>query len=666
MDEHAAPLMPSGWKIVSRRAIVALGACAVVALLVALVVINSASSQARDLALARERHSYEITALATGLEASLARAEAALGRYVANGERETGTTYLDEWRRAGHQIDTLARSVGGDPAQTAAIAELRRLYEKRREELAAPALRATYKQGLPALSLFAKAGASDTLRQIDAVLDRITRHEQELLGRRADNALVSTEWSNRVAGTMSIAGVLLVLVALGFAWLAAQALAARRAARELADAESDRAGALARAVAERTRELSEANAQLIREGEERRLAEAQRAEAEQQLRQVQKMEAVGQLTGGIAHDFNNMLSVVVGGLDIARRRVAQEAEEVTRHIDNALEGANRAAALTRRLLTFSRAEPLLPQSVDPAQLIRGMQDLIDRTIGERIAVEIACDDQCWPVWVDGYQLENAILNLAVNARDAMEGAGRIIISIANRPAMPATAELAAGDYVVIGVTDTGSGIDAATLERVFEPFFTTKPVGKGTGLGLSQIFGFARQSGGTVQIASTVGVGTTVSMILPRSSGAAPAQALEPAIADAAAPTLSIAGQTILVVEDDPRVRTSTTAALEELDYQVLAVGSADEALAVLAGNRRIDLILTDVMMPGITGPELVRIAAERHRTVPALFVTGYVGSASEAEQFAGHDVLRKPFTVNGLAAAVQSALTRANRARAA
>src|SRR5204862_424605 len=251
------------------------------------------------------------------------------------------------------------------------------------------------------------------------------------------------------------------------------------AARREAEAQAWRALDLEEAVRSRTRELSDANAALKEEARERAAAEAQ-------LRQVQKMEAVGQLTGGIAHDFNNMLAVVVGGLDLARRKLHGSRREVEFHLDNAMEGATRAAALTRRLLAFSRAEPLLPEAVAPAQLVEGMLELVDRAIGERISVRTGFASEPWHVWADPTQLENAVLNLAVNARDAMEGAGDLTIQVDNVALAEAEiAELPAGDYVRLRVSDTGKGIAPEPLDRVFEPFFPTKEVGTGTGSGLS-------------------------------------------------------------------------------------------------------------------------------------------------------------------------------------
>jgi signal transduction histidine kinase len=318
------------------------------------------------------------------------------------------------------------------------------------------------------------------------------------------------------------------------------------------------------------------------------------------------MEAVGQLTGGIAHDCNNMLAVVVGGIDLAQRRLNGPRREVLGHLHNAMEGATRAAALTRRLLSFARSEPLLPERVDSRELIQGMSDLLDRTLGERVRVKVDVAPDTWPIYVDPHQLENAMVNLAVNARDAMDGQGSMRIGTRNVTlSANEVGDIQAGDYVRISVSDTGCGMTAEVKDRAFEPFFTTKPVGKGTGLGLSQIFGFAHQSGGEVGIDSAVGKGTTVSIYLPRTAVAAPVR-IHPAVQQRTEAEAHVPGARILLVEDDPRVRTATVDALEDLDYQPVACSSGAEAIELVAAHE-FDLIITDVIMPEMTGPELIR-----------------------------------------------------------
>jgi CheY-like chemotaxis protein len=353
-----------------------------------------------------------------------------------------------------------------------------------------------------------------------------------------------------------------------------------------------------------------------------------------------------------------MLAVVVGGIDLAQRRLNGPKREVLTHLQNAMEGATRAAALTRRLLSFARSEPLLPERVDSKSLIGGMSDLLDRTIGERIKVDVDLAADTWPTYVDPHQLENAIVNLAVNARDAMDGQGLMRISTENVTlAANQVGDVRPGEYVKISVADTGCGMSQEVLDRAFEPFFTTKPVGKGTGLGLSQIFGFAHQSGGEVGIESKVGRGTAVSIYLPRTEIAAQVR-VHPAVQRITESEAHVAGARILLVEDDPRVRTATVGALEDLDYEPVSCSSGAEAIDLFAGQE-FDLVISDVIMPEMTGPELIRHLKTNHdRDFAVLFVTGYVGEG-ETDDLRGYELLRKPFTVGALASAVAGALSR-------
>jgi signal transduction histidine kinase/ActR/RegA family two-component response regulator len=634
-----------------RGVLASAGAVLAALLLVVLMFMVTSSNQVRDEALASERHSYDVMLLTRTVDGTIARAEAALGRYVLDEDVATsGSIYGTEWRQARQLIAELRRQVRGNPEQLARVEELETLFATRGRELAPAALAAQAKRGSGGISLFYGAAQAPTGQQMRNLLAKIATAERDDLRRRMNATRASGNRADQLTKWLGWLAVAIGLGAVVLGWLAFRAISERLEALREADSEANRARALAEAVRERTRELSQAY-------EELKIESAEREAAEAQLRQVQKMEAVGQLTGGIAHDFNNMLAVVVGGLDLARRKLTGPRREVEFHLDNALEGATRAAALTRRLLAFARAEPLLPVAVAPAGLVEGMLDLVDRSIGERITVRTRFPDEPWNVCVDTNQLENAILNLAVNARDAMEGEGQLAISVENVSVEASkTGTLDPGDYVRISVSDTGSGMSREVLDRVFEPFFTTKPVGKGTGLGLSQIFGFARESGGDVVIDSTVGVGSTVSLYLPRSLEEV--QAASAAHFDEQAEPAA-AGTSILLVEDDPRVSRATVGALEELGYRPVACSGGREALEILEREEgRIELVITDVMMPEMTGPELVAAATARWPSLAILYVTGYVGEAG-SEQLSGHEILRKPFTVAALAGAVAGALAR-------
>lgn len=640
----------------SRNALwVSAGALLATLALIALIFMIAWSNRARDDALGWERRTYDIMMRTRLIDTSIARAEAALGRYVLDENQHTGTDYYNEWRNADFQINQIQRLLSRDPDQARRVSDLRRLFEQRNRELSPAASAAERRTGSGGISLLYQAASSQTLPRLRATLDAIASAERSNLSDRMEQTQVFVERADKYTEWLGWLAILIGLGAVGLAILAWRAFLDSVRARREADSEAWRALGLEQAVEARTSELREANNRLQAEMIERAAAEAQ-------LRQVQKMEAVGQLTGGIAHDFNNMLAVVVGGLDLARRKLHGPRREVEFHLDNAMEGATRAAALTRRLLAFARAEPLLPESISPSELIEGMLDLLDRAIGERIQVVTRFAEEPWTVFADPTRLENAILNLAVNARDAMPDGGRLTIAVDNiHAADHEIDDLPAGDYVRIEVTDTGTGISPEHLERVFEPFFTTKPVGKGTGLGLSQMFGFARQSGGHAAVQSELGQGTSVTLFLPRDAsdaGAAARAAPKPARAEGDEQAIAAGahrGARILVVEDDPRVARSTIGALEELGYRTLSASGGAEALDLLGSETDISLLITDVMMPEMTGTELAAAVRPLYPALPILFVTGYVGEAGDG--LTGGEVLRKPFSVASLAAAVANAL---------
>ncbi|RYD52478.1 MAG: response regulator [Sphingomonadales bacterium] len=611
-----------------------------VAVLAALIFFQQRTDDARDRAIALQQHSFEVIMRANQLSGAISSAEAALGRYVVSADKTLGRQFADQWKRAGDQLIRLRQSTSDNPAQLARLTEVRQSFDARGKELNETALYSSYQRHRDAWGSYYNVRQSDARSQLEALLGKVVDSERVLLQQRTADAAELVANSSLASRILTGFGVLIVLGAVLLGWMAIEAQGERAVADADADAERERAAELQRAVAEATAQL--------------RAEVHERIVAEEQLRQAHKMEAVGQLTGGIAHDFNNMLAVVLGGLELAKRQVNKGGPDAQRHLDSAMEGANRAAALTRRLLAFSRSEPLLPEAVEPGRLIEGMSDLLDRTLGDTIHVETNPGDADWRVWVDRHQLENALLNLAVNARDAMNGRGSLRIAAgAKKLDEGQVGECASGDYVTISVIDTGCGMTNEVLERVFEPFFTTKPVGQGTGLGLSQIFGFVRQSGGEIGIETAPGQGTSVTLYLPRYTGDAASEVIE-AVAEGAAP--AVRRLSILVVEDDPRVLAATMGALEEMGHHAIGCEDPLEAPAAIAAMAALDAIVSDVLMPGQTGPEMIAALGERIEGVAVLFVTGFAGEV-DAEIFRGKPVLRKPFTMAALARAVDEAV---------
>jgi len=384
---------------------------------------------------------------------------------------------------------------------------------------------------------------------------------------------------------------------------------------------------------------------------------AQLRSNEEALRQSQKMEAVGQLTGGIAHDFNNMLTGIIGSLELLRRRVSRgKLDDLDSLIDLGVTSANRAAGLTHRLLAFSRRQSLDSKPVQINQLVTSMGELLQRSLNESIALDMRLDTQLWTAEADPNQLESALLNLALNARDAMPSGGRLVVETCNRHLdsvfTAAYGTLKPGDYVELSVSDTGCGIPESLLGRVFDPFFTTKPIGQGTGLGLSMIYGFARQSRGHVTLHSEVGKGTTVSLFLPRFVGEiTPDVTVDPALLP-----IANSGETVLIVEDDPAVRVLVSQVLSELGYAFVEAGDADGALPIIESSQRIDLMISDVGLPGMNGRQLAEIGRQVRPDLKVLFITGYAEHAAVRGGFLdpGMQLITKPFTFDLLTAKVR------------
>ena len=405
-------------------------------------------------------------------------------------------------------------------------------------------------------------------------------------------------------------------------------------------------------VAERTQALAEANLQLQQEMQERE-------RAEDALRHAQKMEAVGQLTGGIAHDFNNMLTGIIGSLDLMKRYIAAgRSAEIGRFTDAAVSSAQRAAALTHRLLAFSRRQSLDRKPLDPNHLVSSLEELFRRTKGAHIDLNVELGEGIWAVNTDAGQLESALLNLIINARDAMPQGGQLRVKTSNSyldgSDISTLEPVKAGDYVMLEVSDNGSGMTPQILAKAFDPFFTTKPIGQGTGLGLSMIYGFAQQSGGHVSISSESGSGTRVRLYLPRHHQFDLPPRLPTSSPDA---PCAIAGECVLLVEDDPAVRMLVLNVLDELGYSTHQAADAKTALSLLESSLRIDLLVTDVGLPGMNGRQLAEIARQHRPGLNVLFMTGYAQSAEERQVFLeeGMDMIGKPFSIEQLATMIRA-----------
>jgi PAS domain S-box-containing protein len=402
-------------------------------------------------------------------------------------------------------------------------------------------------------------------------------------------------------------------------------------------------------------------AKITRDLSERRAAQIQLEQSREQLFQAQKMEAIGQLTGGIAHDFNNLLTGITGSLELLKARVAQgRIGDLDRFITAAHSAALRAGSLTHRLLAFARRQALDPKQISANTLITGMLEMVQRTVGPGIRVDTMLMSGLWPTLCDPHQLENAILNLCINARDAMPDGGKLTIETANICIDDSSArerDMAAGQYTEICVTDTGTGMPPDIVARVFEPFFTTKPIGQGTGLGLAMIYGFVKQSDGQVRITSELGVGTAVHIYLPRDTGAAEDDA--PGVKPAEAARAK-AGETILIVDDEPTVRMLITEVLEGLGYAAIEAADATSGLKVLQSNVRIDLLITDVGLPGsLTGVQMAEAARIDRPDLKVLFITGYPLKAAMdiSRPDTSMQMLTKPFTLETLASRIEAIL---------
>ncbi len=579
--------------------------------------------------------SYMVRQVATRLLSTLQDAETGQRGYLLTNDE----SYLEPYNSArdtlDRVLDALVEQTAGDPDQTARVLALRPLVDTRLA-IAAHTIDLNRSGQTAAARDVVIAGEGKTaMDQIRIVIQQISDSERDTLMVRQDAAAAARGW---------LLGLVIASLAAAVALSAFLANAARRALAE----ERQRAAEL------------EAEVTLRRETQET-------------LRQAQKIEAVGQLTGGIAHDFNNLLTIIIGNLDTLKRRLADTAQQtdvatlaaaLAKPVDLALQGARSAAQLTHRLLAFSRRQALDPTRVDLNRLVAGMSDLLRRTLGETINIETILAAGLWPTFVDTNQVENALINLCVNARDAMPEGGRLTIETANTYLDDAYArqfgDVTPGQYALLSVTDTGSGIPSELMERAFEPFFTTKPAGQGSGLGLAMVHGFIKQSGGHIRIYSEVGQGTTVKLYMPRllqdeAAASVPAPRPSP---QAASPRGS-ARETILLVEDNEGVRDFARGALQELGYTVLEAAEAENALKIIAEEPRVDLLFTDVVLPGMSGRELANRATALRPDLPVLFTTGYTRNAiiHHGRLDPGVQLLSKPFAQHDLARKVREML---------
>ena len=611
------------------------------------------ANTARDNATAWQLHTYQVMLTAERLQSAVFDAQRSRRGVVLNNGRDPAL--LVPYHAAAAKVPGLVRELrrltADSPEQQQRITAIEALVATQLGRMAD--LSTATRQKASIVSAGSTSSSEITTNQIRVAVAGVVDREQQLLLSRNARVRAADAEVKAAARSLSFSGLALLIIALVTGTFAINALLrARRAAAEAGEAVRGRA-ALEAAVAERTAEIAASNTKLRQE-----IAAKQAAEA--QIRQMQKLESIGQLTGGIAHDFNNMLSIIIGSLDLAVRRLNDTDGRVRKYIDNATDGAKRAAALTARLLAFSRQQALAPEPIDANLFVSNISELLRRTLGEGVLIETVLAGGLWRTYADASELENAVVNLAVNARDAMNGVGKLTIETANTHLDDAYAQQHAdvtpGQYVVVCVTDTGGGMPDEVIEKAFDPFFTTKAVGKGTGLGLSQVYGFVKQSGGHIKIYSEAGKGTTVKLYMPRWTGAdAVAREVLP---DAELP-VAVDGEIIVVVEDEERVRLVTVDALRDLGYQVVHAADGREALTLLSTMDRVDLLFTDIVMPNMNGRELADAARFHREGIKVLYTTGYTRNAVVHNGMLDADVafLPKPFTVQALAVKVRQVL---------
>ena len=576
------------------------------------------------------RQSLEQRASLRLLMRGMQDAETGQRGFLLTGDESYLEPYLAGREDAERELSNIDRFAASDAARVAEAHRLRELVAAKLDELQVTIDLRRNGRGNVALERVRAGRGKALMDEFRAMIAAAEAREQ---GAVIDAMGAVDRGSARLRFVVIIAGILLLGIATLMIFTVRNAMSELRASRDEARTAHERV-------------LQEMGA---------------REQAEAKVRQMQKMEAIGQLTGGVAHDFNNMLAVIMSALQLAQRRLARGETDIARFTDAAMDGARRAATLTSRLLAFARRQPLQPQVIEVNRAIGGMSDLLKRTLGENISLEVVLSAGAWRAFADQSELENAILNVCVNARDAMPEGGKLTIETSNAfldEAYAATnSEVTPGQHVMIAITDTGGGMPPEVQARVFEPFFTTKEVGKGTGLGLAHVHGFLKQSGGHVAIYSEIGVGTTVKLYLPRTQ-------MEEREGDAPLPAskelpLGDSGTIVLVVEDEERVRNLSVASLRELGYTVVHASSGEEALQKLANKPAVTLMFTDIVMPGMSGRKLADEAKARYPELKVLYTTGYTQNAIVHNGVLDADarLLLKPYSIDDLARKVRAVL---------
>ncbi len=577
----------------------------------------------------RVRHTTDVKGRLTLVYSLLQEAEAGVRGYILTHDDFHLTALTDAQRRLKPELDALSDLMADNVGQAESLGILRSNVDTRIAQLGRMEVSARAGNTEAVVEDMRERVGFNLMRDIRERVDALIAEEDRLLIERREQARLT-------AAVLQLLAYGTLFLVMTVAVLSLSAVVRRREYLETVEAD-------------------------LRAANDRLSAEILgREKAEEQLRQVQKMEAIGQLTGGIAHDFNNMLAVIIGALNIMQRRIDRNDFNIQPFMQAALEGAHRGGALTQRLLAFARKQVLEPRPLDANKLVSGMSDLLRRTLGEVVQTEVVLAGGLWRIHADAHQLETSLLNLVVNARDAMPEGGKLTIETANAHLDDAYVvrhgdNIAAGQYVMVSVTDTGTGMTPDVVNRAFDPFFTTKEPGKGTGLGLSQVYGFVRQSDGHIKIYSEPGHGTTFKVYLPRYHG--PLDVETKPAETASAPAQH--GETILVVEDEEAVRKLAVEGLGELGYTVIAADNAKHALILLGEHPAISLLFTDVVMPGVNGRELADEALRRKPDLKVLFTTGYTRNAVVHNGILdpGVRLIGKPYTLQQLSQIIREIL---------